>query len=205
MSRKVHSHELVHSECFAKSYEFFITSHNEVGTSFPSETIKIEVQGYLSIPRQSEFLHYNSTSIQLNFSIWNLDDCDSSSFVVEYKGVGENWIVASKSELSEIVHINELSPEKEYRVKLRIRSGPTEILKEYIVPISQVSSIVSDNLSSVYQNITTIIPVTIGVVIIASGSGVFLIVWWKRREYLHAEFEYKTHTPAMPIRIIHVC
>ena len=75
--------------------KYIIVGYNVIGSSEPSEVIRLSTKGFKPIiPSVEEFLVSDSTSIRLNFSSWaNLTfECPITRYSVEYKTDGTNWI-----------------------------------------------------------------------------------------------------------------
>ncbi|XP_076327660.1 cell adhesion molecule Dscam1-like isoform X1 [Tachypleus tridentatus] len=68
------------------TYQFFMTSHNSVGRSEPSNKLKIRTTGAAPIsPTREDFITVNTTSAYLNFSKWQDGGCSINSYTVKLR------------------------------------------------------------------------------------------------------------------------
>jgi len=186
LDKKKISHEfrLEPGQCFSKTYEVFLTAYNAIGTSLPSESLRLEVEGPFSFPPVSTTISYNATAITFNFSTWNLFECDNPLVSVEYRSGGESpWILGSVSNWTEGLVIPNLPAEKEYDVRLRVESGgESELVQEFKLQLSQNSLLNQQNLSGLYRDaVVVVVPLGLALVAISSAAAGTLIFWWRRR------------------------
>ncbi|CAG7818274.1 unnamed protein product [Allacma fusca] len=186
LNRKLSSYELRNLAC-GTAFEFFLTGFNKIGSSEPSETLYLRTKGSKPIlPPVEDFLQSDSTSIRLNFSEWEnvSGDCPVTSFTVEYKTEGKNWILV-KTEKN-FVEISHLSPEMEYKLRVTAYNGAGSSSGEFTVSTSLFKGgLISSNLNPqvpFYLDVYIIVPIVASVAsIIIATAGVILC--WKKKNF----------------------
>ncbi|XP_069185985.1 cell adhesion molecule Dscam1 isoform X2 [Procambarus clarkii] len=90
------SYTLTGLQCGTR-YQVYVSAHNHVGASQPSDPIPTKTLGREPIvPAQSSLLRVNVTSISLNLAAWLDGGCPITSMVVEYKERGlTSWTLVS--------------------------------------------------------------------------------------------------------------
>lgn len=180
LDKKTNSYEFPVKNCFTSTYEVFLTAYNKFGTSLPSERVQLELEGLFRFPPDSyaTTISNNSSTISLNFSAWNVWDCENGLIVVEYRGVEEHhWILASLSNWTQTVLIKDLLPDREYALRVKVQSENAEVETEFRVTLSQ-SPLLSENL--IYNDVTLILPLAFALIAISSALGGILVFWWRR-------------------------
>ncbi|XP_022240089.1 Down syndrome cell adhesion molecule-like protein Dscam2 isoform X2 [Limulus polyphemus] len=156
-------------------FEFFILAFNDIGESFPSNTIQVKTRGAApSSPTQHAFISVNVTSATLHFMEWDSGGCPVSYFVIQYKAeVSKDWIVVSERIFPQTLTyiIGGLTPATWYQLRVVAHNdaGSTRADYSYVtLPLSsQTSSTATSNSLPFYTNLAIIIPVIVACVILA--------------------------------------
>ena len=79
-------------------YQLYLTAENDFGVSDRSESVSGSTGGHdPSPPSQKDILTVNSTSIDLNLAAWEDGGCPISSYVIEYRTQGGDWVMVNNN------------------------------------------------------------------------------------------------------------
>lgn len=96
LNSEQNAHTIVGLKC-GTQYFIKMSAHNKVGEGQSSQEIDVWTKGKSPIaPDEKEFIHTNSTCLQLVLSAWNNGGCIISHFSIEHRPLGEiRWTVVS--------------------------------------------------------------------------------------------------------------
>ncbi|XP_076327354.1 cell adhesion molecule Dscam1-like isoform X2 [Tachypleus tridentatus] len=156
-------------------YQFFIIAFNDIGESFPSNTVQVKTRGAApSSPTQHAFISVNVTSATLHFMEWDSGGCPVSYFVIQYKAeVSKDWIVVNERIFPQTLTyvIGGLIPATWYQLRVVAHNDAGSTRADYsfvTLPLSsQTSSTARSNSLHLYTNLVIIIPVIVSCIILA--------------------------------------
>lgn len=102
------------------NYDIYILAHNRVGNGSPSPIQTESTKGGPpQVPKETDFITTNSTTLQLNLYNWPDGGCAISQFSIQYRLLNEpKWNLVAKSVSEEKIFIHDLIPAKWYQLKI---------------------------------------------------------------------------------------
>lgn len=121
-------------------YHMFVIAHNRVGNGNPSEVTSVTTKGGPPlIAKDTDLLHSNATTIQLNLFMWPDGGCPITYYSIEYKSLMEkDWNLISSSVLDEKLYIENLSPASWYQLKITAHNDAGKSTRVYNIATTTV-------------------------------------------------------------------
>lgn len=123
---------LDHLQC-GSSYHIYLLAHNRVGNGSPSPILTVNTKGGPPLlPKDSELISINATTLQLNLYNWPDGGCPILQFSIQYKVYGaKKWNLISSSILEEKIIIHNLSPATWYQLKITAENDAGKIIGHF--------------------------------------------------------------------------
>lgn len=102
-------------------YYIYILASNKVGNGNPSPILTTRTKGGPpQLPKETDFISANATTLQLNLYNWPDGGCPIFQFSIMYRPLtSEKWILVSSSVSSEKLIVQDLRPATWYQLKVR--------------------------------------------------------------------------------------
>ncbi|EFX86866.1 hypothetical protein DAPPUDRAFT_43826, partial [Daphnia pulex] len=136
LDRHVTTAQLDNLRCGTR-YQVYLTSHNAVGTSGPSNSITARTKGDAPLVPSavSAALSANSSHISVFLSGWQERGCPIRSFGVDFKMDGEAYWTTVSDDVQNlpVIFIEDVQPSTAYNLKVRAKTSGGTVAVEYDV------------------------------------------------------------------------
>ncbi|XP_059351866.1 cell adhesion molecule Dscam2-like isoform X2 [Daphnia carinata] len=116
-------------------YQIYVTSHNAVGTSGPSNSVTARTKGDVPLvpSSTSAALSVNSSHITVFLNGWQERGCRVRSFGVDFKMDGEAYWTTVSDDIQNlpVIFIEDVQPSTAYHLKVRAKTSAGVVTMEY--------------------------------------------------------------------------
>ncbi|KAI9558120.1 hypothetical protein GHT06_014873 [Daphnia sinensis] len=116
-------------------YQIYLTSHNAVGTSGPSNSVTARTKGDVPLvpSSTSAALSVNSSHITVYLNGWQERGCPIRSFGVDFKMDGEAYWTTVSDDIQNlpVIFIEDVQPSTSYHLKVRAKTSAGTVTVEY--------------------------------------------------------------------------